>query len=412
MAGVSLTKSLSRRAAVLLRRVAGAPDLPLAAATLLGTFGLADAAVQGREQSEYLSQILVLAVCTTVPLALARSHLLPAGLTITIAVLLTLVSGRQPTVAGLLAQTAVLYLIGLRLSRRTALAIAVPFVAYAVWPAQPGVGAKTFGVVLLVVAAGALAAGSARRAGGEAADRTAAGWAYADTVLEHAARGERSRIARELHDIVAHHISTISVQAETARLTTNGLPAEGATRLLAIGETARQALTEMRRLLGVLRDDAGAETTRSPQPGLDQLITLVDEARDTAGFGIRLIVTGPVMPLDPGIELTAYRIVQEALTNARRHAPRAPVDVELHYADDALRLSIRDSGPGRTAGDAPDGGHGLLGMRERAAMAGGTLRTGRSRAGGFVVEAVLPVPKPARPSVPKPARLPVPKSSQ
>ncbi|MCW2917438.1 MAG: histidine kinase [Actinomycetia bacterium] len=395
MIGVSLTKPSTGRGAALLRRIAAAPGLPLVATALLGTLALLETVLHPGSPAGNLLQALVLALCTTAPLAFARSQPLPAGATITVAVLLTLVIGRQPTVAGLLAQTAVLYLIGLRLSPRAALLFAVPFVAYAVGPAESDTGGKAFGVGLLVAAAGALAAGSARRACTEAADRTAADWAYADTVHAHAARGERARIARELHDIVAHHISTISMQAETARLTTHGLPAEGATRLLAIGETARQALTEMRRLLGVLRDDAGAETTRMPQPGLGQLITLVDEARDTAGLGIWLIVHGQVTPMDPGIELTAYRIVQEALTNARRHAPGAPVDVELRYTDDALHLNVRDSGPGRPDIAAPDGGHGLLGMRERAAMAGGTLRTGHGPAGGFLIEAVLPVPKPA-----------------
>ncbi|MFD8871889.1 sensor histidine kinase, partial [Streptomyces sp. NPDC059590] len=224
---------------------------------------------------------------------------------------------------------------------------------------------------------------------------SAADWEYAHTVLEHAARGERARIARELHDVVAHHISTLSVQAETARLTTPGLPPLGAERLLAIGDTARQALTEMRRLLGVLRDDASSgPPTRRPQPGLDQLLTLVDEARDTAGGGVRLVLRGRIAPLEPGLELTAYRIVQEALTNARRHAPGAPVDVELHYAEGALRVTVRDIGPvtgPMSPGPAPGGGHGLLGMRERVAMAGGTLRTGHGPAGGFVVAAELPL---------------------
>ncbi|MGO4426983.1 sensor histidine kinase, partial [Streptomyces sp. MCAF7] len=192
----------------------------------------------------------------------------------------------------------------------------------------------------------------------------------------------------------AHHISTLSVQAETARLTTPGLPPLGAERLLAIGDTARQALTEMRRLLGVLRDDAAAEApaTRRPQPGLDQLLTLVDEARDTAGGGVRLVVRGRITPLDPGLQLTAYRIVQEALTNARRHAPGAPVDVELHYAEGALRVTVRDIGAGPALTElGPAPGHGLLGMRERVAMAGGTLRTEHGPAGGFVVAAELPL---------------------
>jgi signal transduction histidine kinase len=183
----------------------------------------------------------------------------------------------------------------------------------------------------------------------------------------------------------------IAVQAEIARLTTPGMPAEGATRLAAIGDTARTALTEMRRLLGLLREDAATEPTRKPQPGLDQLNELIDEARDAAGASTRLIVRGRVVALDPGIELTAYRIVQEALTNTRRHAPGAAVDVELHYLDDALRLRVRDNGPGPPPpARVPATGHGLLGMRERAAMVGGTLRTGPAPASGFLVEAVLP----------------------
>jgi signal transduction histidine kinase len=181
----------------------------------------------------------------------------------------------------------------------------------------------------------------------------------------------------------------IAVQVETARLTTPGLPPEGARRLAAIGDTARTALTEMRRLLGLLREDAGAEPTRQPQPGLEQLNELIDEARELARASTRLIVHGNVAPLDPGVELTAYRIVQEALTNARRHAPGTAVDVELDYTECALHVRVRDNGPG-PPDDGPVAGHGLLGMRERAAMVGGEVRTGRAVASGFLVEAVLP----------------------
>jgi signal transduction histidine kinase len=213
------------------------------------------------------------------------------------------------------------------------------------------------------------------------------------TVLEHSALGERARIARELHDIVAHHISMIAVQAETARLTTAGMPPAGAQRLSSIGDTARAALTEMRLLLGVLREDVES-ADRQPQPGLRQLNDLLDEARAASGAGTRLIIRGPADPLDPSVELAAYRIVQEALTNARRHAPGAAVDVELYYADDAVRVRIRDNGPG--CPDASSGGHGLRGMRERAAAVGGRLQTGPAPGGGFLVETVLPVkPEPA-----------------
>lgn len=186
----------------------------------------------------------------------------------------------------------------------------------------------------------------------------------------------------------------IAVQAETARLTTPGMPAAGARRLAEIGDTARAGLTEMRRLLGVLRMDAGTDAEadaadRRPQPGLQQLNDLIDDAREHSGAGTRLIVSGPPVTLDPGIELAAYRIIQEALTNARRHAPGAAVDVELLFTDDAMRLRVRDNGPGATRG-APAVGHGLPGMRERAAAVGGELRTGSAAVGGFLVEATLP----------------------
>src|SRR5262249_13900403 len=193
-------------------------------------------------------------------------------------------------------------------------------------------------VLLAALAPAAAWAGIAYRAHRDAAERDAARQAVAETLLDYTARGERARIARELHDVVAHHISIIAVQAETARLTTPGLPPEGAQKLVAIGDTARSALTEMRRILGVLREDVdtGTRMTRSPQPGLEQLNALVDEARASSGASTWLIVRGCVVPLDPGVQLTAYRIVQEALTNARRHAPGAAADVELDYTDQDL----------------------------------------------------------------------------
>ena len=181
----------------------------------------------------------------------------------------------------------------------------------------------------------------------------------------------------------------IAVQAETARLTTPGMPSAGAQRLLQIGDTARAALTEMRRLLGVLREDApGDAVERQPQPGLGELNELLDEARANSGAATRLILSGSPDILDPGVELAAYRIVQEALTNARRHAPGAAVDVELQYTDVALLVRIRDNGPGPSV--RPAVRHGLLGMRERAAAVGGRLQVGAAAGGGFLVETTLP----------------------
>jgi signal transduction histidine kinase len=326
------------------RWVRGA-DWPAVAGAVLGLVALIEVALRAEETGVNLVTAMLLGLGATVPLALARTQVVAAAVTLAAATVLTLLFYRQPVWAGLVALAAGLYLLGR-------------------WVLE--------------------------RMRSEAVEREATRQAVAETLLEHAARGERARIARELHDVVAHHISMISVQAETARLTTPGLPPDGAKRLLAIGDTARAALTEMRRLLGVLRDDAGAEPTRAPQPGLPQLVELVDEARASGAASTRLIVSGEVGPLDPGIELTAYRIVQEALTNARRHAPGAAVDVELNYAGDRLRVRVRDNGPG-SAGAADQRGHGLLGMRERVAAVGGELRTGPGRPGGFLVEASLPV---------------------
>ncbi|MFI6986233.1 sensor histidine kinase [Embleya sp. NPDC050154] len=322
---------------------------PFGAGVALGLFSLPETVVRTAPRSDeaagMLSVALILGLCATVPLVLIRHRPAMVAVAVTVAAVST----------GALYQ-------------------GVPIAA----------------TIAVVIAWAALALGRVRGARTRNAERDASRHAIESTLLEFTARGERARIARELHDVVAHHISMISVQAETARLATPGMPKEGAERLLAIGDTARTALTEMRRLLGVLREDAGAEPTRRPQPGLQELLELIDESRDFAGAGVRLIVRGRIAVLDPGVELAAYRIVQESLTNARRHAPGAAVDVLLDYSDeDLLRVRVRDNGPGPRAGTGP-GGHGLLGMRERAASVGGELRTGNPPMGGFLVEAILP----------------------
>ncbi len=213
------------------------------------------------------------------------------------------------------------------------------------------------------------------------------------TLTGHQAHSERTRIARELHDVVAHHISLIALQSQAVALTSPDLSPH-ATKLLAdIEDAARTALAEMRRMVGVLRADSSPEAAdRAPQPGLRQLVALVEQARAAQQASVRLVVHGPIRDLDPGIELTAYRIVQEALTNTRRHAPAAAVDVELDYAPTHLRIRIRDNGPGPSPG--PGGGHGLTGMRERANMLGGHTHTGPTTTGGHLVEAHLPLPAP------------------
>jgi signal transduction histidine kinase len=335
----------------------------------------------------YALLIALLGLATTAPLAFPRPA--AAAVTIWVACVLSLTLVRTLTVAGVAAQLIAVYRLGRGGSQLLAAGLTAPYLVLALI----GSTANEAGVLTVLLAAlcpAAAWAGFVRRARAEAVEHNAAQEVIAGTLLEHTARGERARISRELHDVVAHHISMVAVQAESARLTTPGMPAAGAQRLLDIGDTARAALTEMRRLLGVLREDArDGPVERQPQPGLQQLNELLDEARDASGTAARLIVSGPLATLDPGVELAAYRIVQEALTNARRHAPGAAVDVELHYADDDLRLRVRDNGPGPPR-DAQPGGHGLLGMRERAAAVGGELRTGDAAGGGFLVEATLP----------------------
>jgi signal transduction histidine kinase len=196
---------------------------------------------------------------------------------------------------------------------------------------------------------------------------------------------EQARIARELHDIVAHNVSVIVAQATAARRVFDTEPERARQVLGAIETTARQALVEMRRLLGVLHPDPGAE--RAPQPGLDQLPGLIAQI-GRAGLPVELVVQGQWRPLPAGVELSAYRIVQEALTNALKHAGAGRAKVVLAYRAGGLELRIADDGRGAPAGVVA--GRGLVGMRQRAALLGGRLVAGPDPQGGFQVTATLP----------------------
>jgi signal transduction histidine kinase len=377
------------------RRLAAARSAPAVTAALLAVAAVTESsvrtAVTGLDANTAVV-LGVLALATTLPLAVLEPT--AAAIAVTAAGVISLAAFHTLTAAGALSELIVLYRLGHHTSaplraRLLAPALAVPFLVLALAGDRPTDSeAGALAVLLAALAPAAAWAGIAYRARREASEHDAARQLIADTLFEHTARGERARIARELHDVVAHHISMIAVQAETARLTTPGLPPAGAQRLSAIGDTARAGLTEMRRLLGVLRTDTGAPAERQPQPGLAQLTDLVDDTRTASGAASRLILHGLPAPLDPGVELAAYRIVQEALTNARRHAPGAAVDVELHYTDDTLQLRVRDNGPGPP--EAPLTGHGLLGMHERATAVGGQLQTGPATGGGFLITAVLP----------------------
>ena len=201
---------------------------------------------------------------------------------------------------------------------------------------------------------------------------------------EQATAAERTRIARELHDIVAHHLSVVVLQAAGARASGK---AEAA--LEKIEHSGRQALAETRRLLGVLREPA-EETGLAPQPGVGELEVLADSVR-AAGLPVNLVISGEPAALPAAVDVSVYRIVQESLTNVLKHAGPARADVTIGCAEEAVTIEITDDG----AGDPRDGnqasGHGLAGMRERVAIFGGELRAGPRPGGGFAVRARLPL---------------------
>ena len=202
---------------------------------------------------------------------------------------------------------------------------------------------------------------------------------------------ERRRIAREMHDVVAHSMSVMVVQAGGARRILRQDPARADAAGEQIERTGREALGEMRRLLGFLR--AGEDDPTEPQPGLERLDALVARTRD-AGLPVSVRVVGQPRRLSSGLDLTAYRIVQEGLTNALKHARGAPTEVDVRWGAQRLELEIRDDGDGRhtmAPADANGGGHGLVGMQERVRLYGGELHAGPSENGGFAVLARLPL---------------------
>ena len=199
---------------------------------------------------------------------------------------------------------------------------------------------------------------------------------------EQAAEEERLRIARELHDVVAHNVSVMAIQAGAARVSGNS----SKEALASIEQSARDTLAELNKLLGVLRKSPGGPEL-APQPTLDDVDALLRPARD-AGLEATLKVTGQKRPLPAALELSAYRIIQEAITNVLKHANASRVEVLIEYSTDGVALTVSDNGSG--PGEAPSTGHGLIGIRERVALFGGKMGTGSSSLGGFIVHARLP----------------------
>ncbi|MEU3479327.1 sensor histidine kinase [Streptomyces sp. NPDC033754] len=217
-----------------------------------------------------------------------------------------------------------------------------------------------------------------------------------DAELERAVEAERARIARELHDVVTHNVSMMTIQAGAARMVLDRSPEQARQAIRAVEEAGRTALSELRHVMGLLTmaadgPDPAADADLAPQPGLDRLAELTDRVR-ASGVAVDVEVRGDPFPLSAGADLAAYRVVQEALTNAVKHAEGARVSVTVEYGHDRLLVEVSDTGgrARRAAESEPGGGHGLLGLRERLAIYGGTLHAGDRPDGGFRVRAVIP----------------------
>ena len=384
------------------RRIPRWFDIALAAVLFIG----GSLQVLGAQRTAPLALDLALAVLVTVPLALRRIHPVPVFVVVAGA---TFVAGVvEQASADLLFVPPLLvasFTVGAHVKMPAAVVapagltvMAIAGVATRVTPVEDAPfalllfgGAWVAGLLLRMrdQQVAAIAADSARREARQDAE-----WAAA-------VAAERARIARELHDVIAHSISVIAIQAQACRQGTRGeRPGQGLNhgradqerRLELIEQTAREAMTELRQMLGVLRAE-GEPPELAPQPGLGQLGELVEQS-ERAGAPVHLEVDGDLQGLPPGVELMAYRIVQEALTNVRKHTQGAHTRVRVRRDGPLLCLDVRDDGGRGPEINGDEGtGHGLIGMRERVLAYGGTITTGPAVDGrGYVVQARLPVP--------------------
>ena len=348
-----------------------------------------------------ISVAYLLALVSTLPVAVRRLWPLPV-LAVVLAgsvAAMAIGTGKDPSVAVALA----LYLVGLRYPRRTSLAVLAGVLA-----------ATAAGMVAGGAALGYREAGNLAARVAEEAVFLAAAWAIGVAVREqhaytaglreqaerrvqaqlaearHAVAAERLRIAREMHDVVAHSLSLIAMQAGVGHYVAGARPEEAARTLASIETTSRAAMLEMRRLVGVLRDDQ-AEPELAPAHGLADVGQLITGTAD-AGVRVQLEIRGVQRPVPPGVDLAAYRIVQEALTNVVKHAQTTESRVVVTYADDAIGLEITDDGHGAPADSvAASAGHGMAGMAERVSLFGGEFHAGPRPGQGFRVAARLPL---------------------
>ncbi|MFJ2920796.1 sensor histidine kinase [Streptomyces sp. NPDC087307] len=342
--------------------------------------------------------VLVVAVYRPIP-AWWASTMIQLALLVAWFEMADVVGGREFPWTGseLVLQAWVLFLVALRARPRTAVETlvigAAPGLAFT---SATGHGDRIpFAAAVLVIA---MVVGASLR--GRQVARTQLVELEELTAEERARRTlleERNRIARELHDVVAHHMSVISIQAQVAPHLVENPSDELKENLESIRENAKEALTELRQVLGVLRSEhpVPENERHTPQPTLDRLDELVGNVRG-AGLNVTTHTTGERARLTSGVELSAFRIIQEALSNAMRHAPGAEVRVEIDHRPSAVTVRVANTAPDRPTPPSPGAGHGLLGMRERTAMLGGTFAFGATPDGGYEVIAELPAKLPAQ----------------
>jgi signal transduction histidine kinase len=327
----------------------------------------------------------VLAVCLTVPIAVRRRYPFLVGTIVASLGSVDHVLWNTSSIAYPLSTFLALYALAVWTATRHFLAgtfvvIAVAFGASAVSGGSVR-GTAPFVVVVLIVML------LVRRVVGDRERRARMAERERDVASREAVLEERARIARELHDVIAHNVSMMVIQAGAERRDAERKGGGNRDAFESIERTGRGALTEMRRLVGMLRSDG--EEPLAPQPSLHDLAHLVAETR-AAGMPVDLQVDGRRRDLPAGIELSGYRIVQEALTNALKHADQTSASVRVHYGPDALELEVTNTGNG-VAGSGPGTGHGLIGMRERAALCGGDFDAYPLPGGGFSVRVRLPI---------------------
>jgi signal transduction histidine kinase len=376
---------------------------------LAGGLGLLSvtSALSDRRRGANIPTLGLVLLVALVPALLVRRRLPGTTLAAVAGLQVGMLALGMPPSANFAAELVAPYSVAAYGSRRVRLAAAaaagVALVAIALLPS--GRWSRGDALALMIAGAGAWLLGSVlrdRRAGvAELAERTARLERERELEARRAAAEERLRIARELHDVVAHNLSVVVVQAQAAQriLDRDADRARGV--VVSIERTGREALDEMRRLLSVLRagepsagTDAGADGLFGPQPGLARIGELVEQVR-SAGLPVTVRVEGAERPLTAAVDLSAYRIVQEALTNSLKHAGPASAEVVLRYRAADLELTVSDDGRGGAArldgGAAPGSGHGLVGMRERVELFGGDLAAGPRPGGGYQVRARLPL---------------------